>query len=303
MDDRPVQSLSFCMEEIIIRVAEDQPSADDGVVRIRCIGGGPPLVFSHGAGFATDCFSDLTARLAESFSVYLFDLPGHGVSPPISEAVFSLDLALARMGAVCDEVARRHGGRAPALVCHSISSVVALRMRADAPARLSALVAYEPPLAQPDANAGISVADQSVLERRARGRKRTFERVEDLAARYARRDGGPGLSPAAAATVAAGLLRPAAGGGFELRCAPEIEAKIYRTNQHFGLWQRLRDPGPPVSIMAGRRHGASDYTADVAPQIAEVGGFDLITLAGLSHLGWAEAPERAAPFIVAVLGR
>jgi pimeloyl-ACP methyl ester carboxylesterase len=291
------------MEEINIRVAADQPSADNGVVRVRRIGDGDPLVFSHGAGFASDCFRDLTGRMSASFSVYLFDLPGHGVNPQIAEAIFSLELALACMGAVCDEVARRHDGLAPALVCHSISSVVALRLRAETPARLSALVAYEPPLAQPDANAEISIVDQSVLERRALGRKRTFDRVEDLAARYARREGGPGLSQSAAAIVAAGLLRPAAGGCFELRCAPEVEAKIYRTNQHFGLWPRLRDPGPSVTIMAGRRHGASDYTADVAPQIAEVGSFDLITLAGLSHLGWAEAPERVAPYIAAALGK
>lgn len=289
MDDIAISSLSA--------VSAGANKTDE--LRLRLVGQGAPIIFSHGAGFACDCFAPLVMILARSYSVYLLDLVGHGVNPPISEEAFSLDLARDQLRAACIGVAARHDGAAPALVCHSISSVLALRVRAETPQHLSALVAYEPPLAQPDSQADVSLADQSLLERRALGRRRTFAQIEDLAGRYASRGGG-GLSAEAAEIIARGLLRPSED-GYALRCAPEIEAKIYRTNQHFGLWARLGDPGPPVTIMAGRRRGASDYTADVASQIAEAGSFDLIRLAGLSHLGWAEAPARTAPFIRAAL--
>lgn len=291
------------MEEIVIPVASaPDPDLGAGNFRLRRMGEGAPIIFSHGAGFACDSFGDLTARLARTFSVHLLDLPGHGVNPSLSEAEFSLDLARDALQGACAWV-MRHTGRAPALVCHSISGVLALRLRTEAPELMSALITYEPPLAQPDASQDISTADQSMLERRALRRRRTFARIEDLAARLAPRDGVPGLPPTAAFRVASGLLRAADDGGFALRCAPEVEAKIYRTNQHFGIWPRLRNPGPPVTIMAGRRTDASDYTADVALQVANVGAFDLIVLSGLTHLGWAEAPERAAPLIVATLER
>lgn len=273
---------------------------DDGVgIFVRRIGEGPRIWFSHGAGFACDAFGPLVRALARDHSVFLVDLRGHGVNPPLQGIEqFSIDAMVGDVRRVRDFIDATCGAAPMVAVCHSISGVVALRAMQAWPNLFTGFIGFEPPLAQPDETQALSHIDQQVFTERALRRTGRFERIDDLADRY-RRSGL--IAPDAARELAQALLRPHPTGGFTLRCPPEIEAEIYRTNHHFGLWPRLAELPCPALIMAGRRAGVSDYTADVAPQIAARSGFDLIQMAGLSHLGWIEAPQRSALLIKACL--
>jgi pimeloyl-ACP methyl ester carboxylesterase len=111
--------------------------AEIGGLRTRYwVGGeGPPLVLVHGLAGAAYNFTELAPLLARRRRVLIPDLPGHGGTAPLPSVETMGELA-AHVAAVAG-----HEGLVPAEVLgYSLGGVVALRLAAERPAAVSAVV-------------------------------------------------------------------------------------------------------------------------------------------------------------------
>jgi pimeloyl-ACP methyl ester carboxylesterase len=113
-------------------------SADGTVIGYRVLGSGPPIIALHGGMLAAQHLVPLAEALADSFTVYLPDRRGRGLSGPagggygMAREVEDLRALVAATGAV----------RAFGLSC---GALVVLRTALDTPT-LTRIALYEPPL-------------------------------------------------------------------------------------------------------------------------------------------------------------
>jgi len=75
MVDLKENGKSVSVEPTLLRIS-DKPS-----LRYAKLGNGPPLVLLHTIRTQLEYFRALAPLLAEKFTVYAVDLPGHGHSP------------------------------------------------------------------------------------------------------------------------------------------------------------------------------------------------------------------------------
>ncbi len=112
---------------------------DQVETRVRVAGGGPPLVFLHGAyGLQWDPFLD---ALAASHTVYAPELPG--TTPGAPDAIKPLD-SLWDLVLYYYELFDKLGLEAPAVVGHSFGGMVAAEIAATNPERVRRLVLIDP---------------------------------------------------------------------------------------------------------------------------------------------------------------
>ena len=273
----------------------------DGVsTTVRDLGRGPNVLFSHGTGYACDAFAPFVHALAGRCRVFCVDLRGHGIGPPVNPQDFSLALLVSDLHDTVAALKRDHGVDALHGVFHSIAAVLALRVQADRADAFRSIVGFEPPLAAIGADAAAFREGAARMATRALRRRRTFSSARELADRYRESGTLAAGGDEAALALAEGVLDDAVDGRRALRCAPEIEAKVYAGNTDMGIWQALGTIGCPGMIVRGQHPSAAEYTEIVAAHIAEAAGFDLRTLAeGVGHLGWIEEPERGAELVAA----
>ena len=100
------------------------------MLNVKVLGAGPAIWMVHGWGINSQIFSAFGGELASRFKVYLVDLPGYGLSPPIypyalEHMVYLLDSALLE----------------PAVVCGwSLGGSVALKLAAFSPEKIKGLI-------------------------------------------------------------------------------------------------------------------------------------------------------------------
>lgn len=280
---------------------------DGTKISLQRRGSGPRILFSHGGGFACAAFDSFLKLLAENFEVFSYDLRGHGLTESLNATqdiqAFCVNLLFEDFVEITALLRDQFGPLPMWGVFHSISSVIALQAISKHAGILKGLVAFEPPLAGIGKWKAISDADRESLAARTYKRTSRFKNPAVLQKKFGRHMNSKLMGDAHASELALALLRECADGEFELRCRPEIEARIYETNQHFGLWNELARIAEPVWIMAGRCEGKADYPSAIAPEIAAAGKFELISEQGWSHLGWIEYPEQAASMVADLLNR
>ncbi len=100
--------------------------------------GQPPLVILHGLLGSSRNWTTAGKQLARTFEVFALDLRGHGDSPfaPPPRHDYSYATMAGDVAAWLDA----RGVRRPVLLGHSLGGKVAMRLAADQPARLRALV-------------------------------------------------------------------------------------------------------------------------------------------------------------------
>jgi pimeloyl-ACP methyl ester carboxylesterase len=172
-------------------------------------------LFCHAAGFTGLVWRSCARRLATPLRVAAPDLRGHGSAPPLA--------AGADWGAFADDVLAAAGALGPGPlvgVGHSLGGTALLLAEARAPGTFDLLVCYEPILA--------THHDPAFAEAAARRRAVFPSRAEALA-RYSTRPPLSLLAPEVLADYVESGLAPDPGGGVRLRCAPEVEAHLFRT--------------------------------------------------------------------------
>jgi pimeloyl-ACP methyl ester carboxylesterase len=104
-------------------VLRERLATDAGTIAWDRLGKGPPVVLVHGTPWSSWTWRGVAARLAERFTVYVFDLLGFGASDKRPGQDVSLAAHGARLAALLEywQLDR------PALIAHDIGGATALR--------------------------------------------------------------------------------------------------------------------------------------------------------------------------------
>lgn len=94
-----------------------------GAVRYEAFGTGPPVVLVHGTPFSSYVWRRVVPALAQTNTVYAFDLPGYG----FSEMREGQDVSLAAQGRVLSGLIDHLGLDKPAVVGHDFGGAITLR--------------------------------------------------------------------------------------------------------------------------------------------------------------------------------
>src|SRR5436190_23185821 len=129
MVDLKKNAKSLSVEPTLLRIS------DKLSLRNKKLGNGPPLVLLHTIRTQLEYFRDLAPLLAEKYTVYAVDLPGHGHSPITPAAPF--DEPYMRSGVV--GFLETLDLRDVTLVGESIGAVLALTTAAEVPDRIRAV--------------------------------------------------------------------------------------------------------------------------------------------------------------------
>lgn len=97
--------------------------SSQGAVRYEVFGTGSPLVLVHGTPFSSYVWRKVVPALAETMTVYAFDLPGYGSS----EKRGGQDVSLAAQGRILSELLDHWGLDKPTVVGHDFGSAITLR--------------------------------------------------------------------------------------------------------------------------------------------------------------------------------
>ena len=114
--------------------------SDTATLRYQKSGDGPPLVLLHTIRTQLEYFRSLAPLLAEKFTVYAVDMPGHGFSSV--DTTQQYDEPYLRWGIV--EFLKSLDLRDVTMVGESIGAVVALTVASEVPGRVKAVYAFNP---------------------------------------------------------------------------------------------------------------------------------------------------------------
>ena len=223
---------------------------DDLAVPIRRRGNpdGPRLLISHGNGLAIDLYRPYWSLLLDDFDLILFDLRNHGRSPVGDPARHTVPTFCRDLEAVGRTVDRAFGMRPRAGVFHSVSCLAAA-LSPSLGVAYSALVLFDPPFTP--GGAGDRAFESAYLQAAARTRirARRFPSERDFIELMEAQPAMARLRPGVIELMARTTLRPAPGGGREIRCPPGHEAAILSSIPGFS---RMVDPDSlplPVKVI------------------------------------------------------
>ena len=94
-----------------------------GEIAYDVLGYGPPLILVHGTPSRSYIWRDVALRLADRFTVYVFDLLGFGQS----ERAEGLDVSISGQSRVLAELVKAWKLEAPSVAGHDIGGAIALR--------------------------------------------------------------------------------------------------------------------------------------------------------------------------------
>jgi len=114
--------------------------SDTATLRYQKSGDGPPLVLLHTIRTQLEYFRSLAPLLAENFTVYAVDMPGHGFSS--IDTTQQYDEPYLRWGIV--EFLKSLDLRDVTMVGESIGAVVALTVASEVPERIKGVYAFNP---------------------------------------------------------------------------------------------------------------------------------------------------------------
>lgn len=263
--------------------AEDVLDVGGHRVGLTRVGDGPPLVLLHGIGRDRGDWSAVLPRFAECCTVYAIDIEGFGQSEAWGPSV-----SLGSMARMVREALVAAGETRPLrLVGNSMGGAVALRMAADDPAGITALVLISPAgfgseamfglrlLTVPVLGPALLALDSSPAAMRLRGRS-----VDRTATEWE-------LALAAA---------------FRLR-QPDVRRRYLQVVHDLGAWSGIREgwrqevleslahAGIPALVLWGDRDTVLPYAHLAAVQTA-VPHARTVPLPGLGHMPQLEQPER-----------
>ena len=221
--------------------------------------GKPLLHFLHGNGFCTRSYEPLLRGLAEEFDLWLSDAQGHGESDHGGR--FQGWNRSAELAVEAFEAGRAPFGAVPRYaVGHSFGGVLSSLILARHPALFERAVLLDPVLFTPGMLALKVVAEAFGVYSRNSQVQRARARRNHWADRAAAQDRlrGRGIfkdwDEAALSAHIEHALKPAEGGGVQLKCQPSREAEVFASAPR-GLWPALRKVATPTLVL----HGADSY--------------------------------------------
>ena len=272
------------------------PSSDGVTVALHDLGGeGVPALFCHPTGFLGMTWAPMAAELADVAHAWALDFRGHGDSTSPASMDFDWEGMADDLLAVVDELDVPAGRLVG--VGHSMGGTALLMAELRRPGTFARLWMYEPIVSPWRVDEGPRV---NFMAEAARRRRPWFT---DRAAAYDNFAAKPpldSLDPAAlAAYVAYGLRDQPDGDAVELKCLPEVEARVFEGGFGQDTFARLGEVHCPVTVAIGAE-GAGP--AGFGPLVVEAiphGRLDRFP--DLSHFGPMQDPGAMAAAVRAEL--
>jgi lipase len=210
-------------------------------------GEGEPIVLLHATGFLGRIYRPLAERLRAIGHVYSYDQRGHGDSAPAPDEHYDWTLTMKDLEAFIAKM----GWRNVRAIGHSAGATAIGGLAAERPDLVSRAVLVEPVIFESPTAPELGWRNPFI--ERTLKRKRVFDSVEAM---YSNFDHKPPYN-----TWRKDILRdycefgtrPTRDGRRELKCTPEIEAKLYETAPEFDGLQRILQSKIPLLIMFGAR--------------------------------------------------
>ncbi|MDE0117947.1 MAG: alpha/beta hydrolase [bacterium] len=280
----------------------DAVMADGTAITVRRHGNpdGPRLVLSHGCGLAADLYYPYWSRLADRFDICVFDLRNHGWNTVNPIDNFNVPTLAEDNQTVCETISSSWGSKPCLGVFHSITTVIAMSHQLQKP-DFASLVLFDPAF-ELAGGGGRQLDEQCQRQaKRARRRQSHFESPHELAEMLGSAPAYSGIPAKTLLLLAETTLRPAQGGGYELRCPPEQEAQLYEW--YFGFAMRA------IHVLDSFDIPLKAIGADPVAQYSYVPSLDLSHLVKLdydfvpetSHFLQLEVPEQCADLTVQFL--
>jgi len=254
-------------------------------------GAGPPLVLAHATGFHAHVWLPWLGAMRERFTVYAWDLRGHGESErPGNLEAFRYEALGRDLLAVADHFGL---GRVFA-VGHSVGGAAVVQAEVLRPGTVERATLFEPIILPP----GVTAPTQRVAA--AERRRRVFASTAEMLERWAGRPPFASFDPEALRDYVEHGVRPRPDGGVELKCSLEAEVWTFLQDVRSDLWTRLGEYRTPTLVLAGDR--SDSRAAPLAErQAALMADGRAERVSGLSHFLPFERPREMAARAVAFL--
>lgn len=260
------------------------------------------IIISHGNGLAADGFWVFGRELLDEFEVVAFDLRNHGQNAPAGQPAMPWPRYIADIPEIFDAITAGFGPRETHGAFHSMSSACTLVAQALTPRPWASLTLFEPPIAAASAPALVDEFNgiQRRLAERALARRRSFSSPDELAVSFGRSSLFARIAPEVIGQLAQATLKPA-GDGWELACAPEVEASNFDTAGMLAHhWNDLARIDVPVQLILG------DIAVHEMPLLVHFGclmakqfGFSTVTCSETNHFMQLQKPEFCARQVAA----
>ena len=250
-------------------------------------GEGEPIVILHATGFLGRIYRPLAERLREIGHVYSYDQRGHGDSTASPDGNYDWTLTMRDLEGFIATM----GWRNVRAIGHSAGATAIGGLAAERPDLVSRAVLVEPVIFESPTAPELGWRNPFI--ERTLKRKRVFDSVESMVSNF---DHKPPYS-----TWRKDILldycefgtRPTHDGRRELKCTPEIEAKLYETAAEFDGLQRILRSKIPLLIMFGARSDSLGATLSgkIANQLRTA---QVIDVPDAGHFLPMEKPEYVA---------
>jgi pimeloyl-ACP methyl ester carboxylesterase len=254
-------------------------------------GDGPLAVLHHANGFCKGLWALVAHELRQDFRVVAMDARGHGDSgrpePPSGYGWtdFADDL-----GAVASRLADECGGRVALGLGHSFGGTSMLGAAARHPDLFDQLVLVDPVVPPSPGVVPLPERVEHVagLVERAGRRRSHWDSREEARAWWAERELFADWRPEALDLYALDGLRPATGGGFELKCPGAVEAAVFGNSSQVDVdyWARRVD-APALWLWAAK----GNFDRATYEQLAGVMDEGRVETVDAGHLVPMERPE------------
>ncbi|MBV7653576.1 alpha/beta fold hydrolase [Streptomyces albidoflavus] len=247
----------------------------------------PPVVLCHGTPFSSYVWRRIARELARDHQVYVWDMPGYGVSAQFE----GQDVSLSAQGRVFAELLAHWGLAAPAVVAHDFGGAVALRAHLLHGAVFRRLALVDPVALAPWGSAFFRLVGEhhAVFEQLPPHLHRA------LVSEYISSASSPGLDPA----VLDRLVQPWEG----VEGQPAFYRQIAQASQRYTdeIQGRYGSIELPVAVFWGE-DDAWIPVAKAHELAAAVPGAELVLIPGAGHLVQEDAPGRLGTGLARFLG-
>jgi pimeloyl-ACP methyl ester carboxylesterase len=276
------------------------PSTDGVRVAVHDFGGPEDptstlLLFSHATGFHGLAWEPVATRLTDRYRCLAIDYRGHGLSETPADTGFGWD------GMGDDTVAVLESAlvgtrRAVHGIGHSMGGAALVLAAARRPGAFHSLWLYEPIIVEP----GVlpPAGSPNPMADAAARRRSSFASYDEALAHYAAKPPLDQLHRDALRAYVWGGFAQGPEGRVSLRCAPTVEASVFRGAGGVGVWDASAKLDLPVAVVAGRSQPMSPVVY-VPQALTQLSGGTLVERRDLGHFGPLEDPAGTARDIAA----
>jgi len=210
-------------------------------------GEGEPIVVLHATGFLGRIYRPLAERLREIGHVYSYDQRGHGDSAASPDGNYDWTLTMRDLEGFIATM----GWRKVRAIGHSAGATAIGGLAAERPDLVSRAVLVEPVIFESPTAPELGWRNPFI--ERTLKRKRVFDSVEAMVSNFGHKPPYNTWRKDILRDYCEFGTRPTRDGKRELKCTPEIEAKLYETAVEFDGLQRILNCKIPLIIMFGVR--------------------------------------------------